>query len=281
MALKNVTINEPFFRATFPHHPVMPGVLIVEAMAQAAAILSFKTFNRDSDSRTLYYFVGIDEARFKKPVMPGDRLILEVQIAPSARHLEVLCPGDGGETVVSEAELLCTSSVICPRVTRPDSELHDCHRIIHAHDSPTAIVHPGARLAPDVRSGRSPSSASMSRSAPARSIGPHTVITGRTRIGRGNRIFQFVSLGEIPQDKKYAGEPTVLEIGDGNTIREFCTFNIGTAQDVGVTRLGDDNWVMAYVHLAHDCQVGSHTMLANSVQLGRPRAVERPRDTRR
>ena len=98
-------------------------------------------------------------------------------------------------------------------------------------------------------------------------IGPHVVITGHTRIGRNNRMFQFASLGEIPQDKKYGGEPTRLEIGDNNTIREFCTFNVGTAQDLGVTRLGDDNWIMAYVHVAHDCQIGSHTVLANSVQL--------------
>ncbi len=82
------------------------------------------------------------------------------------------------------------------------------------------------------------------------------MINGPTRIGRDNHIFQFSSLGEMPQDKKYAGEPTRLEIGDRNTIREFCTFNRGTAQDAGVTRVGNDNWIMAYVHLAHDCQVG-------------------------
>ena len=93
------------------------------------------------------------------------------------------------------------------------------------------------------------------------------VITGHTRIGRDNRIFQFVRLGEVPQDKKYAGEPTRLEIGDRNTIREFCTFNLGTAQDAGVTRLGNDNWIMAYVHLAHDCQVGNHTIFANNATL--------------
>jgi UDP-N-acetylglucosamine acyltransferase len=98
-------------------------------------------------------------------------------------------------------------------------------------------------------------------------IGPHVVLAGHTRIGRDNRIFQFCSIGEQPQDKKYAGEPTRLEIGDRNTIREFCTFNCGTAQDAGVTRLGDDNWIMAYVHLAHDCQVGNQTIFANNAQL--------------
>lgn len=98
-------------------------------------------------------------------------------------------------------------------------------------------------------------------------IGPHCVIEGHTTIGRDNRIFQFNSLGGIPQDKKYAGEPCELVIGDRNTIREFCTFNIGSPGDTGVTRVGDDNWLMAYVHLAHDCRIGDHTIFANNAQL--------------
>ena len=98
-------------------------------------------------------------------------------------------------------------------------------------------------------------------------IGAHVVIDGRTRIGRGNRIFHFTSLGAPPQDKKYAGEDTSVEIGDNNTIREYVTINCGTAQDAGVTRVGSDNWIMAYVHFAHDCHVGSHTIFANLCQL--------------
>jgi len=98
-------------------------------------------------------------------------------------------------------------------------------------------------------------------------IGPHVVIDGHTSIGRDNVFFQSASLGAAPQDKKYAGEPTRLEIGDRNTIREFCTINRGTAQDAGVTRLGDDNWIMAYVHIAHDCQLGNHIILANNATL--------------
>jgi UDP-N-acetylglucosamine acyltransferase len=98
-------------------------------------------------------------------------------------------------------------------------------------------------------------------------IGPHVVIEGHTSIGRDNRFFQFSSIGAPPQDKKYAGESTRLEIGDRNTIREFCTFNTGTAQDAGVTRLGNDNLILAYVHLAHDCQVGSHTIFSNNATL--------------
>jgi len=132
----------------------------------------------------------------------------------------------------------------------------------------SAIVHPNARLASDVEVGAYTLIGEHVEIAGGTVIGPHVVINGHTRIGRNNRIFQFSSLGEIPQDKKYANEPTRLEIGDNNTIREFCTFNIGTVQDGGVTRIGDDNWIMAYVHIAHDCQVGSHTIMANGATLG-------------
>lgn len=98
-------------------------------------------------------------------------------------------------------------------------------------------------------------------------VGPHCVIEGHTRIGRDNRIFQFVSLGSVNQDLKYAGEPCELIIGDRNTIREYSTYHIGTVQGGGVTRLGDDNWMMAYTHLAHDCQVGNRTIFANNAQI--------------
>ncbi|MBK7812929.1 MAG: acyl-ACP--UDP-N-acetylglucosamine O-acyltransferase [Rhodocyclaceae bacterium] len=134
---------------------------------------------------------------------------------------------------------------------------------IHA----TAIVHAGARLGAGVEVGPYSVIGEHVEIGDCTWIGPHVVIGGHTRIGEDNRIFQFSSIGEVPQDKKYAGEPTRLEIGDRNTIREFCTLNCGTAQDVGVTRLGNDNWIMAYVHLAHDCQVGNNTIFANNAQL--------------
>ncbi|MDA8415911.1 MAG: acyl-ACP--UDP-N-acetylglucosamine O-acyltransferase [Betaproteobacteria bacterium] len=132
---------------------------------------------------------------------------------------------------------------------------------------PTALIHPDARLAPDVEVG------AYSIIGPQVTIGAGTVIQdhvrimGRTSIGQRNRIYSFCSLGGDPQDKKYRGENAALEIGDDNTIREFCTFNIGTDDDVGVTRLGNHNWMMAYVHLAHDCQVGNHTTFANHATL--------------
>jgi UDP-N-acetylglucosamine acyltransferase len=132
---------------------------------------------------------------------------------------------------------------------------------------PTALVHPSAKLGADIDIGAYSIIGEHVEIGDGTQIGPHAVITGHTRIGRRNRIFQFVSLGEEPQDKKYAGEPTRLEIGDDNVIREFCTFNTGTVQDAGETRIGNDNWIMAYVHVAHDCNIGNHTIFANNASL--------------
>ena len=134
---------------------------------------------------------------------------------------------------------------------------------IHA----TAIVDRKAELHESVEVGPYAVIGAHVRIGPRCSIGAHCVIDGHTSIGEGNRIFQFASIGGPPQDKKYDGEATRLEIGNDNTIREFVTINTGTVQDVGVTRMGNDNWIMAYVHIAHDCQLGSHLILANAVQL--------------
>jgi UDP-N-acetylglucosamine acyltransferase len=132
---------------------------------------------------------------------------------------------------------------------------------------PAAIVHPRAKLAPEVSVGPYSIIGEHVEIGRGTTIGPHVVIDGHTRIGEQNRIFAFNSLGGPPQDRKYRDEPTSLEIGDRNTIRECCTFNCGTVQDAGVTRIGNDNWIMAYVHIAHDCQVGSEAILANAATL--------------
>jgi UDP-N-acetylglucosamine acyltransferase len=135
--------------------------------------------------------------------------------------------------------------------------------LIHA----TAVIDPGAELAADVSVGPYAVIGADVVIGPGTEIGPHVVIKGPTRMGRDNRVFQFASIGEAPQDKKYAGEPTRLEIGDRNTIREFVTINRGTVQAEGVTTLGDDNWIMAYVHIAHDCRIGNQTIFANNASL--------------
>ncbi|MEJ8847396.1 acyl-ACP--UDP-N-acetylglucosamine O-acyltransferase [Variovorax rhizosphaerae] len=131
----------------------------------------------------------------------------------------------------------------------------------------TAIVDPGAQLDPTVTVGPYTVIGPHVKVGPGTSIGPHCVVEGRTTIGAGNRIFQFSSIGAIPQDKKYAGEPTELVIGDRNTIREFCTFNLGVPGAGGITRIGHDNWIMAYTHIAHDCHVGNSATLANNTTL--------------
>lgn len=132
---------------------------------------------------------------------------------------------------------------------------------------PTAVIDPGAELDSSVSIGPYTVIGAHVKVGAGTTIGAHCVLEGHTTIGRDNRIFQFNSLGAIPQDKKYAGEPCELVIGDRNTIREFCTFNIGSPGDAKVTRVGNDNWIMAYVHLAHDCQVGNNTIFANNTQL--------------
>ena len=132
---------------------------------------------------------------------------------------------------------------------------------------PTAIIDPKAELDSSVKVGAYTIIGPNVQIGAGSEIGPHAVIEGHTTIGENNRIFQFTSLGAIPQDKKYRGEPTRLIIGNGNTIREFTTFNLGTVTGIGETRIGDDNWIMAYCHLAHDCVIGSHTIFANNASL--------------
>jgi UDP-N-acetylglucosamine acyltransferase len=132
---------------------------------------------------------------------------------------------------------------------------------------PSAQVHPRARLASDVEVGPYTVIGEHVEIGEGSWIGAHVVLDGHLRIGRRNRVFHFSSIGAPPQDKKYKGEPTAVEIGDDNTLREYVTINRGTALDAGVTRLGNENWVMAYVHFAHDCQIGSKAIFANACQL--------------
>ena len=132
---------------------------------------------------------------------------------------------------------------------------------------PTAIIDPKAELAPDVNIGAYSVIGADVHIDSGTTIAPHVVIEGPTRIGKNNHIYPFASLGAAPQDKKYGGEATTLHIGDNNTIREYTTFNRGTVQDIGTTILGNDNWIMAYVHLAHDCVIGDDTTIANNVTL--------------
>ena len=268
-ALKNVTINEPFFLGHFPHRPVMPGVLMLEALAQAAALLSFDSRRASSPTTsTVFYFAGIDGARFKRPVEPGDQLMLDVDARPHRRRASSSSrrARTVGDELAVEAELMCTMRTVelsggarWRTSTRPRSSSP-------APSWPTTVS-------------VGPYSVDRRRTCAigaGTTIGPHCVIEGRTTIGRDNRIFQFCShrRGAAGQEVRRRAHRS-CEIGDRNTIREFCTFNLGTAQDAGVTRIGNDNWIMAYVHIAHDCQVGNHTIFANNAHARRPRAPRR------
>jgi len=132
---------------------------------------------------------------------------------------------------------------------------------------PTAIVSASARLADDVVVGPYTVIGDDVEIGPGTVVESHVVIKGPTRIGADNHFYQFCSIGDAPQDKKFGGESTRLEIGDGNTIREYCSINRGTSQDEGVTSIGNDNWILAYVHIAHDCRVGNHTIFSNNATL--------------
>lgn len=139
---------------------------------------------------------------------------------------------------------------------------------------PQAIIDPSASIADDVSVGPFSVIGAGVEIGAGTSVASHVVINGPTTIGADNKIYQFASIGDDPQDKKYAGEPTRLEIGDRNVIREYCTVSRGTIQDIGVTRIGNDNWIMAYVHIAHDCQIGNNTIFANSATLAGHVTVE-------
>ena len=132
---------------------------------------------------------------------------------------------------------------------------------------PTALVDAGARIADDVDIGPYTIVGAEVTIGTGTTIGPHAVVTGRTTIGKSNRIFQFASVGEIPQDRKYGGEPTMTTIGDDNVVREFVTIHAGTAQDRGATTIGNGNWFLAYTHVAHDCIVGNFTTFSNNAQI--------------
>ncbi len=226
----------------------MPGVLMVEAMAQAGGVHDAARDGRTGSDK-LIYFTGIDNCRFRRPVVPGDQLLLEVDLLSRRRT----SPSSAGRAPWT-ATLACEAEFISAMVERPMS------REIH----PTAVVDPRAR---DRRRRRDRSlhgrRGRASGSETGRRIGPFCRLTGLTTIGRRNRFESHCSIGAPPQDISYAGEPTRLEIGDDNVFREFVTIHRGTPKGGGVTRIGRRSLFMAYAHVAHDCQVGSRTIFAN------------------
>ena len=249
VATKNVSGTEDFFVGHFPGQPVMPGVLLMESLAQAAGIWLLKTA---PDPRQVEIrVVGIDDAKFRRPVVPGDQLRLEVELVHRRADL---CRFRGevriGEVRAAEARLLLQVASL----PSPDVDA-------------LARVDPGASLEPGVRVGPFCVVGAGVRLGRGSELVSHVVIEGDTRVGDYNRFFPFTSIGLVPQDLKYRGEPARVEIGDRNTFREGATVHRGTEGGGGVTRVGSDNLLMAQSHVAHDCVVGSHTVFANGAVL--------------
>jgi UDP-N-acetylglucosamine acyltransferase len=247
VALKNVTVNEDFFQGHFPHKPLMPAVLMIEALTQAATLL---LLGGDAHRTSRVQLRGINGAKFRKHVIPGDQLRLHVSLGAARGPLvKAAARAEVDGQTVMEAELLLALTA--------QTQIDPSARV-----APSAVVGEGtaigpfAVVGPHVRIGR------------GCKIGASSVIDGHTSIGDGTEVFPYASIGLAPQDLKYKGEATRLEIGARNIFREFVTIHRGTAGGGGVTTIGDRNLFMNYVHVAHDCHVGSNTIFGPHATLG-------------
>jgi UDP-N-acetylglucosamine acyltransferase len=249
VAVKNVTVNEEFFQGHFPGAPLLPAVLMLESLSQVAAILLLERAEAPPNARV--YLRGVNDAKFRRQVVPGDRLRLEIVLGKRRPSLALAkATAYVGDQVVAEAELLL--GFIADRTEIDATALVDARATIGAG----TVIGPHALVGPHVTIG-----------ANCR-IGASTIIEGRTEIGDDTEIYPFASIGLIPQDLKFRGEQTRLVIGRRNIFREFVTIHRGTRGGGGVTEIGDRNVFMAYVHVAHDCHVGNDTIFGNTATLG-------------
>lgn len=245
VAAKLVSANEPYFVGHFPGTPVFPGVLLCEALAQLGA-----TVAGDDEGLVLG---SVERARFRRPVMPGDALRLEVTSAAAGKFRGVVTGAD--DFVIAEVQFTMAAA----RGAR-----------IH----PTAVVSPRATLADGVRVGAYAVVGPQVTVGADCWIGPHAVVDGRTTLGARNRVFPFASVGSVPQDLKFRGEPSTLVLGDGNIVREYVSINPGTEGGGMETRIGSGCLFMVSSHVAHDCRLGDQVILANGAALGGHVAVE-------
>ena len=249
VAHKNVTVNEEFFQGHFPGSPLMPGVLMIEALTQAAAVLILERSGAPATTRV--WLRGVNNAKFRNKVVPGDRVRLDVRLGRTRSRLgKAHAVAYVADQPVAEAELLLAMQPGAAFVD-PSAHVHPLARIGEG-----TMIGPHCTIGPDVTIGN------------RCTVGASVVIDGWTEIGDETRIFPMASIGLAPQDLKYKGERTRLVIGRRNTFREFVTINRGTAGGGGETRIGDENLFMAYVHVAHDCHVGSHTIFGPGATLG-------------
>src|SRR6266849_5590260 len=255
VAVKNVTVNEEFFQGHFPGAPLLPAVLMLESLAQVAAILLLE--REDAPPNARVSLRGVNEAKFRRQVVPGDRLRLEISLGRRRSSLaRAQAAAYVGDQVVAEAELLLG---LVPDRTEID---------------PSAIVHPRARSGDGTIIGPHATVGAHVRIGANCRIGASSIVDGWTEVGDDTEIYPFASIGLIPQDLKFRGEQTRLVIGKRNIFREFVTVHRGTSGGGGVTEIGDRNVFMAYVHVAHDCHVGDHTIFGNMATLGGHVTVE-------
>ena len=249
VAVKNVTVNEEFFQGHFPGVPLMPGVLMLESLSQVAAILLLQ--RDDAPPNTRVYLRGINGAKFRRQVVPGDRLRLEITLGRRRTSLaRAQAAAYVGDQIVAEAELLL--GVVADRTAI----------------DPTAIVDPRAQIGEGTTIGPYATIGAHVRIGTNCRIGASAILDGWTEIGDDCEIYPFASIGQVPQDLKFRGEQTCLKIGRRNIFREFVTIHRGTQGGGGVTTIGDRNVFMAYVHVAHDCHVGNDTIFGNMATLG-------------
>jgi UDP-N-acetylglucosamine acyltransferase len=260
VGVKNVTVSEEFFQGHFPGTPLMPAVLMVESLTQLATLLLLSCPAANSDLVSLR---GVDNAKFRRQVVPGDRLQLEVTMGRRrGRVARAAAVASVGGQIVAEADLVLT---VHPAQCRGDgAPVIDEAARVHpmAQLGEGTVVGPYASIGEHVVIGRHCR------------IGASSVVDGRTRIGDHTDIYPFASIGLAPQDLKFKGEATKLDIGDHNVFREFVTIHRGTAGGGGITSIGSHNLFMAYAHVAHDCHIGSHTIFGNGATLGGHVTVE-------
>jgi UDP-N-acetylglucosamine acyltransferase len=255
VAVKNVTVNEEFFQGHFPGVPLMPGVLMLESLSQVAAMLLLQREGAPPNARV--YLRGVNDAKFRRQVVPGDRLRLEITLGRRRTSLaRAQAAAYVGDQMVAEAELLLG-------LVADDTQI-----------DPTAIVAPGAQIGRGTTIGPHVVIGPEVRVGVNCRIGASSVIDGWTEIGADCEIYPFASIGQVPQDLKFRGERTRLIIGRRNIFREFVTIHRGTQGGGGVTTIGDRNVFMAYVHVAHDCHVGHDTIFGNTATLGGHVTVE-------
>lgn len=248
VAIKNVTINEPFFQGHFPERPIMPGVLIVEALAQVGVVMALRALGKEGK---LVYFAGIDDVRFRRPVVPGDQLRLEVETiwvrgALGKMKGKATVNGD----VAAEGEFMFSLA---------EQDIGGVK--IH----PTATVHPKAILGKNVEVGPYSIVGAEVKIGEGTKVDAHCVITGWTTIGKDNHIHHGVTIGAPPQDFKYKGEKGEIIIGDKNTIREFVTIHLPSGG--GQTVIGNENFIMVHAHIPHNCRIGNQVVVGGYVGL--------------